>query len=36
MLDIKRIDTSNKEDINIPNEPFKIRGQMIPTYNGSS
>lgn len=36
MIEIKRIDASNKEDINIPNEPFKIWGQMIPTYDGSS
>ena len=36
MIDIKRIDASNKVNINIANEPFKIWGPMIPIYNGSS
>lgn len=32
MIDIKIIDEANKEDINIPNEPFRLVGRMIPSY----
>lgn len=35
MIEIKRIDESNKNDINIPNEPFTLWGKMIPTYDGN-
>jgi ribosomal protein S18 acetylase RimI-like enzyme len=34
MIEIKRIDQVNKNDINIPNEPFSLWGKMIPTYDG--
>ena len=30
MIEIKRIHQSNKEDINIPNQPFLIFGRMVP------
>ncbi len=32
MIDIKIITAENKSDINIPNEPFKLFGKMIPSY----
>lgn len=35
MIEIKRIDESTKNDINISNEPFTLWGKMIPTYDGS-
>lgn len=34
MIEIKIIDAEHKKDINIPNEPFEIRGRMIPSYFG--
>lgn len=34
MIVARRIDESNKGDINIPNEPFELWGRMIPTYDG--
>ena len=34
MIEIKRIDESTKNDINIPNEPFTLWGKMIPTFDG--
>ena len=30
MIEIKRIDETNKQDINIPNEPFSLFGRMVP------
>ncbi len=35
MIEIKRITEANKNDINIPNEPFTLWGRMIPTYDGN-
>ncbi|WP_202127757.1 hypothetical protein [Clostridium sp. C8-1-8] len=35
MIEIKRIAEANKNDINIPNEPFELWGKMIPTYDGN-
>ncbi|QAA32191.1 GNAT family N-acetyltransferase [Clostridium manihotivorum] len=35
MIGIKRIAEANKNDINIPNEPFALWGKMIPTYDGT-
>lgn len=35
MIEIKRIDESTKNDINISNEPFTLWGKMIPTYDGN-
>ncbi len=32
MIDIQIIDEANKEDINIPNDPFPLIGKMIPSY----
>lgn len=32
MIDIKIIDEAHKDDINIPNEPFRLIGKMIPSY----
>ena len=32
MITIKIIDEGNKEDINIPNQPFKLFGKLIPSY----
>lgn len=34
MIEIRLIDSLHKADINIPNEPFELRGRMIPSYNG--
>ena len=33
MISIKMIDRGHKADINIPNEPFKLYGLMLPSYN---
>lgn len=33
MLTVKIIDYSRKDDINIPNQPFKLFGLMLPSYN---
>ena len=35
MIEIKRIDESIMNDINIPNEPFTLWGKMVPTYDGN-
>ena len=32
MIEIKIIDATHKNDINIPNEPFQLIGRMIPSY----
>lgn len=32
MITIQLIDREHKADINIPNEPFKLFGRMIPSY----
>lgn len=32
MISIKIIDCEHKADINIPNQPFKLFGRMIPSY----
>ena len=32
MIEIRRIDENSKQDINIPNQPFKLFGRMIPSY----
>lgn len=33
MITAKTIDKEHKADINIPNEPFKLFGLMLPSYN---
>lgn len=32
MITIKTINEENKADINIPNEPFRIFGRVVPSY----
>lgn len=32
MIEIREIDAVCKADINIPNEPFKLFGRMVPSY----
>lgn len=32
MVEIKIVDATHKDDINIPNEPFQLIGKMIPSY----
>ena len=32
MIEIRRIDTEHKADINIPNEPFRRFGRVVPSY----
>lgn len=32
MVEIKIIDSAHRADINIPNEPFRLFGRMIPSY----
>ena len=32
MMEIRVIDASRQQDINIPNEPFPLCGRMIPSY----
>ena len=32
MIEIKLINEENKQDVNIPNEPFPLFGRMIPSY----
>lgn len=32
MIEIKIIEATHKNDINIPNEPFQLIGRMIPSY----
>lgn len=32
MIEIKKIGADNKADINIPNEPFRMFGKVIPSY----
>ena len=32
MIEIRLIDKEHMQDINIPNEPFTLRGRMIPSY----
>ena len=34
MMEIRVIDASRQQDINIPNEPFPLWGRMIPSYTG--
>ncbi len=34
MIEIRIIDAAHKVDINIPNEPFRMFGKMIPLYDG--
>ena len=31
MIEIKKITEENKQDLNIPNEPFQMPGRLIPT-----
>lgn len=31
MVEIKIIDSAHRADINIPNEPFRLFGRMIPS-----
>ena len=33
MISIRIIDRAHKDDINIPNQPFKLFGLMLPSYN---
>lgn len=32
MIDIRIIDKTHEADINLPNEPFRLFGRMIPSY----
>ena len=32
MIEIKIIDADHKADINIPNQPFRLVGRMLPSY----
>lgn len=32
MIQIRVIDETRKQDINLPNEPFRLFGRMIPSY----
>lgn len=32
MIEIRRIDTQHKEDIRLPNEPFRMFGRIVPSY----
>lgn len=32
-ISIKIIDQTHKDDINIPNQPFRLFGRMLPSYN---
>jgi len=34
MYEIREIDARRKADINIPNEPFRMFGRIVPMYNG--
>ncbi len=34
MIEIRLIDETHKEDVNLKNEPFALWGKMIPTYTG--
>ena len=36
MIEIRVIDANNKEDINISNEPFELRGRMIVEHNNEN
>lgn len=33
-ISVRMIDSSRKADINIPNEPFRLYGRMLPSYTG--
>ena len=33
MITVKHIDKAHEADINIPNQPFKLFGLMLPSYN---
>lgn len=33
MITVKIIDSDRKDDINIPNHPFRLFGLMLPSYN---
>ena len=32
MIEIKLIDAQHKQDINLPNEPFRLFGRIVPAY----
>lgn len=32
MIEIRTIDRAHRQDIDLPNEPFPLRGRMIPSY----
>lgn len=32
MIEIKLIDETNRQDINLPNQPFPLWGRMVPSY----
>ena len=32
MIEIRPIDEANRQDVNLPNEPFALFGRMIPSY----
>ena len=32
MIEVRIVDENNKDDINIPNESFRIVGKMVPSY----
>ena len=34
MIEVRRIDSAHKEDIRLPNEPFKLFGKLLPSYAG--
>lgn len=36
MIEIREIDARHKADINIPNEPFRMFGRIVPAYDGKA
>lgn len=36
MIEIRVIDAQHSADIRLPNEPFKLFGKIVPSYNGTS
>lgn len=36
MIETKIIDARHKADINIPNEPFRIFGKIVLSYDGTN
>lgn len=36
MIEIRVIDAQRSADVCLPNEPFKLFGKIVPSYNGTS